>query len=618
MDIETRLNRLRAKMKDLAIDACYIGTGDPHNSEYVAEHFQARAWLTGFKGSAGTAVVTADRALLWTDGRYHIQAARDLDGTPFDLMKQGLPGVPRPDEWMKQMLPEGARIAVDGTVLPDATVESMEKLFAARGFELVTDLDLIGAIWIDRPPLPSGNVFEHKIEFTGRDASDKISEVREKMKLDGADYALYVGLDDIAWLMNFRGSDVPNNCVALAFALVLPDTALLFIDESNVNDDLRAVFHEQGIELRDYHAVFSAVRELPEGVLVVDTTRVSRALIEAVPPKVKIIKKQDYPYLMKAVLNDTELFGQFRAGVRDSVAVTKYLYYIKHEAAVQGLNEMEGTEKLHELRALSDAFIIESFPTISAYGANAAMMHYQATPERHDKLQPRGFYLVDCGSQAYDGTTDITRTCSLGSLTEEEKVDYTLTLKSHIALASLPFLDGTCGTALDAVARSVMWRYGLDYKCGTGHGFGYVSGVHEGPQRLTNNPLYGDYKFRENIVITIEPGVYRQDKHGIRLENDYVVLRKNKMLATYDGAVGIVETPEELNEAGDIFLIFQTLTFVPFDRDAILLELLSDEELDWLNTYHDSVRHELLPYFEGDERAFLMRETEPFTVGDNR
>lgn len=617
MDIENKVKRLRANMKELGIDACYVGTGDPHNSEYIAEHFQARAWLTGFKGSAGTAVVTADRALLWTDGRYHIQAVRDLEGTPFELMKQGLPGIPRPDEWLGQMLPNGARIAVDGTVLPDATVESMEKQFAARDMELVTDLDLIGSIWTDRPPLPSGKIFEHKIEFTGREASDKILEVREKMKADGADYALYVGLDDIAWLMNFRGSDVPSNCVALAFVLVTPDTALLFIDENKVDDSLRTVFSAQGIELRDYHTVFDAVRELPEGVLVADASRVSRALIEAVPANVKILKKQDYPYLMKAVLNDTELSGQFRAGVRDSVAVTKYLYYVKYIAAPEGLNEMEVTKKLQELRALSDDFIIESFSTISAYGANAAMMHYQATPERHAKLEPRGFYLVDCGTQTYDGTTDITRTCALGPLTEEEKVDYTLTLKSHIALASLPFLDGTSGTALDAIARSVMWRNGLDYKCGTGHGFGYVLGVHEGPQHLTQNPLYGNYKFREKIVITIEPGVYRQDKHGIRLENDYVALRQNQTLMTRDGDIEIVETPEELNEAGDNFLKFQTLTFVPFDRDAILPELLSRDELDWLNAYHAAVRHELLPFFDGDERAFLMRETEPFSVGDD-
>ncbi len=617
MDIANKLERLRANMKDFAIDACYIGTGDPHNSEYVAEHFQARAWLSGFKGSAGTAVVTANRALLWTDGRYHIQAERDLEGTPFELMKQGVPGIPRPEEWLQQTLPKGSRIAVDGTVLPDATAASMEKLFAARGMELVTDLDLVGLIWTDRPPLPSGKIYEHTIEFTGRESSDKIAEVREKMKIDGADYALYVGLDDIAWLMNFRGSDVPINCVALAFALVTHDEALLFIDENKVDDNMRAVFTEQGIELRDYRAIFDAVNALPEGVLVADSSRVSRALIEAIPENVKILKKQDYPYLMKAVLNNTELFCQFRAGVRDSVAVTKYLYYIKNEAAPRRLNEMEVTEKLRELRAESDAYIIESFPTISAYGANAAMMHYAATPERHSELQPRGFYLVDGGTQTYDGTTDITRTCSLGPLTDEEKIDYTLTLKSHIALASLPFLNGTCGTALDAVARSVMWRRGLDYKCGTGHGFGYVSGVHEGPQRLTNNPYYGDYKFRENIVITIEPGVYRQGKHGIRLENDYVVLRANKMLATRDGEVEIIEVPEELNETGDLFLRFQTLTFIPFDRDAILPELLSNEEIDWLNDYHASVREELLPYFEGDERAFLIRETEPFVIGND-
>lgn len=615
MDTAIKLERLRANMKKHGIDACYIGTADPHNSEYIAAHFQTRAWLTGFKGSAGTAVVTASDALLWTDGRYHIQAAGDLEGTPFMLMKQGSPGVPQPDEWLRDNLARGSRVAIDGTLVPDATANSLEEKLAAKGITLVTDLDLVSGIWEDRPPLPSGKIFEHGIEYTGIPASEKIGKVREKMKSDGADYALYVGLDDIAWLMNFRGSDVPKHCMTLAFALITADKAFLFIDQNKVDDKMRNIFTSQGIELRGYDKVEEALRALPAGVLAADPSRVSRALLRTVPKNVRILKKRDYPFLMKAVLNETELFCQFRAGIRDSIAVTKYLYYIKNEAAPRGLNEIEVTEKLRELREASDDYIVESFPTISAYGPNAAMMHYQATPEHYGKLQPRGFYLVDCGAQTNDGTTDITRTCSLGPLTREEKEDYTLTLKSHIALASLPFLDGTCGTSLDAIARSVMWRSGLDYKCGTGHGIGYLSGVHEGPQRLTNNPHYGDFGFRENIVITIEPGVYRQDKHGIRLENDYVALRSNKILATYDGEIRLIEVPEELNEVGDIFLKFQTLTFVPFDRDAILPELLTTEETEWLNAYHASVREELLPYFEGDERDFLLRETEPFPIG---
>ncbi|HZK29010.1 MAG TPA: aminopeptidase P family N-terminal domain-containing protein [Clostridia bacterium] len=607
-----KIERLRARMKERDIYASYIGTADPHDSEYIAPHYQARAWLTGFSGSAGTAIVTQERALLWADGRYHIQAEKEITGTCFELMKQGAPHVPSVEQWLEQSLPKSTRLSIDGKLFPDAHAKRLMDLLRPRSIELITDLDLVGSIWDDRPALPTGKIFLHDIRYTGREASDKINEVRRKMATDGADYALYVGLDDIAWLMNFRGSDVPNNVVAMAFAFISAQEAILFIELPKVDTAIKAAFTKQGIALRAYDTVGDYLGQLPDGVLVADTNRVSHSLINALPKGVRLRQARDYPYLMKTVLNETELLSQYRAGVRDSVAVARFLYYIKHEAAGRGLNEFELTDKLRRLRQESDQFIIESFPTISAYGPNAAMMHYQATRDQHSDLQPRGFYLVDCGAQAYDGTTDITRTCSLGPLTQEEKLDYTMTLKSHIALASLPFLDGASGTTLDAVARSTMWRYGLDYKCGTGHGFGYLSGVHEGPQRLTHNPRLGDYGFRENIVITIEPGVYREGKHGIRLENDYVVLRANMQILSRDGHFTLYETPHTPNESGDVFLRFQAMTFVPFDRDAIMVDKLREEEIDWLNHYNESVRQEIVPYLTGDELAFVLKETEPF------
>lgn len=607
-----KVNRLRAMMNKHNVDTCYVGTADPHNSEYVAPHYQGRQWLSGFTGSAGTVVVTQDRALLWADGRYHIQAEKQISGTCFELMKQGAPGVPTVEKWLETSLPEDTRLSIDGRLLPDAQAKRMMERFAPRTIELVTDLDLIGTIWDDRPALPTGKIFLHDIRYTGREASDKINEVRRKMATDGADYALYVGLDDIAWLMNFRGSDIPTNVVAMAFAFISQREALVFIDPSKVDDASESAFAEQDITLRPYDTIEAYLSELPDGVLIANTNRVSRSLVNALPEDVRLNSKQDYPFLMKAELNEIELLSQYRAGVRDSVAVTRYLHFIKHEAVKRGLNEFEVTAKLREFRAESDLFIIESFPTISAYGPNAAMMHYQATADQHSTLEPRGFYLVDCGAQTHDGTTDITRTCSLGPLTQEEKLDYTATLKSHIALASLPFLDGASGTALDAVARSVMWRYGLDYKCGTGHGFGFLAGVHEGPQRLTHNPRFGDYGFRENIVITIEPGVYREGKHGIRLENDYVVLRANKQITTQGDRVVSREDTHTPNEAGDVFLRFQSITFVPFDRDAIIADKLSQEEIDWLNQYNQAVRHEIGPFLTGDELAFMLSETAPF------
>ena len=610
LSVNEKIARLRAQMKAHAIDAYYIGTADPHNSEYIAPYYMARAWLSGFTGSAGTAVVTQEKALIWADGRYHIQAEAQLSGSDFELMKQGAPGVPSVEEWLEKSLTPGTRLGADGRLLPEAVALRMEEKLSAKKIELLTGLDLIGLIWDDRPPLPSGEIFHHDVRYTGLSVAEKIAKVREKMDEDKADYALYVGLDDIAWLMNFRGSDVPNNAVAMAFALVTKEEAFLFIDPVKVNDTEEERFLKEGVAVKPYMSIEASLSALSSGVLVADKNRVSRSLIHALPPDVILLNKRDYPYLMKAVLNDVELASQFKAGIRDSVAVSRYLYYVKHVAVKEGLNEIEVAEKLRELRQESDQFIIESFPTISAYGKNAAMMHYQATPEQYSQLQPRGLYLVDCGAQSYDGTTDITRTVSLGALTEEERRDYTETLKSHIQLASLPFLDGTSGVALDAVARSSMWRYGLDYKCGTGHGFGFVSGVHEGPQRLTHVPRFGDYGFREHIVITIEPGVYREGKHGIRLENDYVVLKINCEAVIDKGEIHFEENEYPLNEAGDQFLRFQTMTFVPFDRDAIDKNRLSPDELAWLNDYHEAVRALILPFLEGDEYDFVYRETE--------
>lgn len=610
--VNGKIEGLRALMRNEGITAFYVGTADPHDSEYVAPHYQGRAWLSGFTGSAGTALVTLDRALLWADGRYYIQAEKELAGSAFELMKQGAPGVPDVLGWLMQNLPEGSVLGADGRLLPEAMAGKMEDALAKKGIGLRFDLDLLGPIWEDRPPLPSGKIFRHDLAYTGRQASVKIADVRSKMKEDQADYALYVGLDDIGWLYNFRGSDVPNNAVALAFALITQKEAFLFIDPVKLGSEDRDFFSGQGITVLDYDSIGQHLASLAPGRMAADKNRVSRALTASLPGDVSLVQVKDYPFLMKAVLNETELLCQIRAGIRDSLAVTRYLYFVKEEAAPRGLTEIEAAARLRELRRESVDFIIESFPTISAYGSNAAMMHYQATDQDHSRLAPRGLYLVDCGAQSPDGTTDITRTVSLGPLTPEEIADYTMTLKSHIALASLPFLSGTSGTSLDAVARSVMWRYGLDYKCGTGHGFGYLSGVHEGPQRLTHNPRFGDYGFRENNVITIEPGVYRQGKHGIRLENDYVALRINKSVTAKGYDIAFHTEEESLNENQDIFLRFQTMTFVPFDRAAIDPALLSREELLWLDDYHRAVRKALSPLLEGAELDFVLGETEPF------
>lgn len=596
MTVDKRLAALRREMKKHAIDVCYVGTADPHFSEYVAPHFRSRAYLSGFTGSAGTLIVTADQALVWADGRYHIQAERETAQSDVTVMKLGAPDVPSPLEWLKREIPSGSRLAIEGRLYSDREITHMEQALAGREVTLVTDLDLITPVWPDRPPLPQNKVVLHDLAYSGEPTASKLSRLRAKMAEVNADYALYVGLDDIMWILNIRGSDVPNNPVALAFLLIGRDSAVVFIDPEKTGPEVLAAWAEAGVTAAPYTAVEEALASLDATTILLDRTRVSRALVKALPETVTIVHRRDAPQIMKAVLNETQRTRQIEAGIRDSLCVTAYLHYVKTRAVDEGENEYTVDRVLHDLRARDPRFIDESFSTISAYGPNAAMMHYKATEEANTPLAARGFYLVDCGVQMLDGTTDITRTVALGPLTEEEKEAYTLTLRSHIALASLPFLKGTAGVALDAVARSVMWREHVDYKCGTGHGVGFVGGVHEGPQRLTGNVRYGGVPFEPGMVITIEPGIYAEGAFGIRLENDYLVVTD--------------DTPP--NQQNDTFYRFEPFTFVPFDREAILPERMTRAERDWLNAYHARVRDTLLPLTEdGALRDFICEQTAP-------
>ena len=599
MTVNEKISALRELMRQHGLYAYYIGTADPHNSEYLADHFRSRSYMSGFAGSAGTLVVTLDQALLWADGRYHIQAAKDLEATEIILMKDGAPGVPKTLNWLADNLPQSAKLAISGDLHSDNEIARMSLKLRKNDISLVTDLDLVDKIWKDRPPLPQGKVRSHPLRYAGKSSSDKISEVRALMQEDLADAAFYVGLDDIMWLTNLRGEDIPGNPVALSYALIEKDKATLFINLDNLEKGVAETLKDQGITLAPYDSVRTALHQLKADRIVLDRNRVSRNLVEALPRNSKIIVKDDYLQLMKAKLNAVQQKSQLAAGIRDSVYVTSYLYFVKHKAVELGLNEYTVTKELERLRQQDPLYIEASFSTISAYGPNAAMMHYQATPNENSELKARGLYLVDCGAQMWDGTTDITRTVALGELTQAEKEAYTLTLRSHIALASLPFLKGSSGVALDAVARSVVWRENFDYKCGTGHGVGYVAGVHEGPQRLTFNINFGRQPLEPGMVITIEPGVYIEGELGVRLENDYIV----------------VPSDLESNSQGDIFYKFKPYILVPFDRDAILPDKMSAAELSWLNDYHAQVREALLPRLEDEAVTnYLCQETEPFPI----
>ncbi len=599
MTVNEKISALRDLMQEHGLYAYYIGTADPHNSEYIADHFRSRAFMSGFNGSAGTLIVTLDQALLWADGRYHIQAAKDLEGSEIILMKAGAPGVPRTQDWLVDNLPPASKLAIGGSLHSDGEIGRLALQLSRKEISLITDLDLVGQLWEDRPPLPQGKVRPHPLKYAGRTTADKIAEVRRLMQQDLADAAFYVGLDDIMWLTNLRGEDVPGNPVALSYALIEKEKATLFINPDKLAAGLQETLAEQGVTVAPYDSVRDALQGLAAERIVLDRDRVSRSLVEALPRGIQIIVKKDYLRLMKARLNDQQQQAQLEAGMRDSAYVSSYLFFVKHKAVELGLNEYSVTAELERLRQQDPLYLEPSFSTISAYGPNAAMMHYQATPEDHADLQARGLYLVDCGAQMWDGTTDITRTIALGELTRAEKEAYTLTLRSHIALASLPFLKETSGVALDAVARSVVWRENFDYKCGTGHGVGFVAGVHEGPQRLTANVTAGSQAFEPGMVITIEPGVYLEGQLGVRLENDYIV----------------VAAEFEANSQADTFYSFKPFTFVPFDRDAILVEKMSAAELNWLNDYHAKVREVLLPRLEDAAvKEYVLRATEAFPV----
>lgn len=585
MSTNEKLAALRKRMAEHQLDGLYVNTADPHHSEYIADHFRERAWLTGFSGSAGYALLTRDAALLWVDGRYFIQAARQIAGSEFTLMKTGRPGVPTLYQWIEENLPQGARIGGNDACISQKEYEDFERHFKDQDIRLVGASSLIDELWTDRPALPADPIFLHPLQFTGATAAEKVQRVRSQMQADHGEAVIVVGLDDVAWLCNFRGNDVPNNPVALAYAVITQDQAFLFIDPAKVGAEAAAYFAENGIQLLPYAEINHIIHKLQVHSVVVEKARISHQLFRSFANDVRVIDRRSYVTMNKAQLNDTELACQRESYKRDSAIVARYLFWLKDRVKSGPINEYEAAEYLHSLRAAAENFIEDSFGAISAYGPNAAMMHYAPSAELSSPLEAHGLYLIDSGGQYFDGTTDITRTIALGPLTEEEKTDYTLTLKSHIQLARTIFMKGTSGHALDSIAREPLWRHGLDYKSGTGHAVGYVLGVHEGPQRISSGG--SNVALLPGMVVTDEPGVYKEGQHGIRLENDLVVV-------------------PAMENMGDTFYTFEPLSYVPFDRTCILPELLSAEERDWLNAYHASCLEYLLERMSSEaERTAL-------------
>ncbi len=563
-----QLTALRREMAKRGIDAYIIPTTDFHGSEYVNEYFKCRQYVSGFTGSAGTLLVTGEWAGLWTDGRYFLQAAAQLAGSGIELMKMNHAGVPALEDWLEQNLAAGSTVGFDGRVVDLACGRRLEKTF-----RLKYDEDLVGEIWLTRPKLCGNRIWALPQSATGESSESKLERLRRAMAEKGADYHLITRLEEIAWLYNLRGSDVAHTPVFFAFALISRDEDRLYVlDESFA-----------GRKTRPYFEVFRDLGELPPGRILLDTASVSYTLVRLLPPKVAIIDAPDPLEAMKAVKNSTEIRCSENAHLKDGLAMVNFIYWLKSNIGKIEMSEISAADYLEAARREQPGCFDLSFATISGYMENGAIVHYAPTAESNKKLAPRGFLLVDSGGQYEDGTTDITRTIALGPLTQEMKEDYTTVLKAHLALAMAVFARGTSGKELDEVARRPLWARGLDFDHGTGHGVGHILSVHEGPNRIA--PRGSDWPILPGMITTDEPGVYKEGKYGIRLENELLCVESAKLLA------------------------FRPLTLCPFDREAILPEMLTAEELAYLNSYQQAVCEILAPLLEPQAAAWLREET---------
>lgn len=587
MEIKERINKLRELIKERGIEAYIVPSSDPHQSEYVAEYYTARTFITGFTGSAGTAVVTLKEAGLWTDGRYFIQAENEIKDTGVTLFRMGEAGVPTIEGFLKEALNKEAKVAFDGKVVSVEYFRGLQKVLESKQFTFELKEDLIDIIWDGRPEKPSTEVILHEVKYTGKTRQEKLAEVIKEMNSIGADHYVISGLDDIAWLLNIRGRDVKCNPLTISYVVISEGKCHLFIDDKKVNSEVRAELEKANVELRPYNSIGSFLETLNQGTILLDPAKINTWVHSAI--KIKTIEAMDITTKFKAVKNETEIENIRTAMVRDGVAMVKFINWIKKTIKTRSITELEASDKLEKLRRQGENFYDLSFGSISAYKANASMPHYHATKESQATIKAESFYLIDSGAQYLDGTTDITRTLVMGALTEEEKTDFTLVLKGMIDLTLQRFLYGTTGSNLDIIARIPLWNSGIDYKHGTGHGIGFFLNVHEGPHRIAMVP--NSIRLEQGMVMSNEPGVYKAGKHGIRTENLVVVQE------------------DEKTQYGGQFMKFETLTLCPIDLEGIDANLLTSQEKHWLNNYHRTVFEKLSPYVEGEELEYLKDAT---------
>lgn len=583
MDVLNRVEKLRGWMKEQGIHAMVIPSTDPHCGEYVPLHWEVRKWISGFTGSAGTAVVTSDHAALWTDSRYFIQAKQQLAGTGYELMKERIPGTPSVGEWLSSQLKDNSKVAICGEMFPRGERENLAHELS-EGLSLISVKDPFQELWEDRPSLPTTPVYEQPLVYTGTTTGAKLSAIREELEKNHVSAILVSALDEIAWITNLRGDDVHCNPVFVSYLLVQKEKATLYINAGKISQDLEATLLCQGIQCKPYTQVFDDVHA--QNSLWLDPVSTNQAIYESL--QVIPFEKRSPVVFMKSVKTTQEIQGFRQCMLRDGVAMVKFLKWLRPAVEDGHETELSISKKLESFRAEQDLYTGISFDTISAYAHHGAIVHYEPDEDSDIPVKPEGFLLLDSGAQYLDGTTDITRTISLGPLTQEMKEDYTLVLKGFIQLGLAKFPEGTCGTQLDVLARQFMWKAGKNYLHGTGHGVGSHLCVHEGPHQIRMNHMPALLK--AGMTVTDEPGLYLEGRYGIRTENTLLIV-------------------PYMDTAFGSYLQFEHLTLCPIDKEPILLDQLSPEEISWLNEYHQQVFYKLSPFLNEDETEWLKEAT---------
>ena len=585
--ISERIHALRMWFKP-NIQAFIIPSTDPHLSEYVAPHWKSREWISGFTGSAGTVVITEKKAGLWTDSRYFLQAAEQLQESGIDLYKEMLPETPSITKFLSDELQPGESVGIDGKMFSVEQVESMQAELSAKNIQIVFCPDPMDELWENRPPMPESPAFVYDIKYAGKSCSEKIAAIRTELKKKSAESVMLSALDEIAWTLNLRGNDVHCNPVVVSYLLITEKKAVLFIAPEKVTEEVRNYLEEQQIEIQNYSDTEIYLSDLNSSSILMNPAKTNYSVFSSVNPQCRIIRGEAPVALLKAIRNEQEIKGIHAAMQRDGVALVKFLRWLESAVPSGTETELSIDRKLHAFRATQDLYAGESFDTIAGYKEHGAIVHYSATEESNATLHPKGFLLLDSGAQYLDGTTDITRTIALGELTTEEKTDYTLVLKGHIALAMAVFPSGTRGAQLDVLARMPLWSPKMNFLHGTGHGVGHFLSVHEGPQsiRMNENPIV----LQPGMVTSNEPGVYKGGSHGIRTENLTLVCSAG------EGLFGE-------------YLKFETITLCPICKKGIIKELLTADEVDWLNNYHQQVYEKLSPKLNEEEKAWLKEAT---------